>query len=220
LDLLAHSSLKGLVYLEVLGLDRNSSLKLLDKAIGEIQVYKERYRESGIEIGLSLHSPYSCHPDLLRKGASYAKEQNIPLCIHLAESFSERELLEEGKGDFYNLKQEFNLPDYFIPFKSPVRYLDDLGVLEAKPLLVHTLELDLTEINLIKESGSKVVTCPRSNHLLSCRKFQMQAFLDAGIDVFLGTDSLASSPSLNVGEELDFLNINKVDFCSDFSRLL
>ena len=64
-------------------------------------------------------------------------------------------------------------------------------------------EVDDNDIKLIKESGSAVVHCPRSNLRLRCGRMPLEKFLEQDVPVLMGTDSLASSPSLNVFDEVE-----------------
>jgi cytosine/adenosine deaminase-related metal-dependent hydrolase len=84
-----------------------------------------------------------------------------------------------------------------------VRYLDNLGALDLKPLLIHAVQVDADDIARIAASGSSVVHCPRSELRLGSGRFPLAAYLDAEVPVYLGTESRASSPSLNVLHDLD-----------------
>ena len=87
---------------------------------------------------------------------------------------------------------------------TPVRYLHDLGVLDARPLLVHAVHVCDEDIGLIAATGCSVVHCPRSNTALSCGRMPVERFIEAGVRLYLGTDSCASSPDLDVRKEADF----------------
>ena len=198
---LLDSGLGGIVYLEVIGLNPADSLPRLQKAKEKINIY--RRRESKMRVGLSVHAPYSCHPDLFRDGAAWCVAEDVPLCIHAAESPAELELLTRGTGDFRGMQKALNLPGLPVPGCSPIAYLESLGVLAAKPLLVHCVQVNDDDIQRIAFSGCKVAHCPRSNQLLQCGRMPLEKFLAAGVHVYLGTDSLSSSPSLNVREEAE-----------------
>ncbi|MEK7785413.1 MAG: amidohydrolase family protein [Chloroflexota bacterium] len=198
---LLDSGLSGVVYLEVLGLEPTAALQRLRETRAKIETYRQR--ENSMRLGLTIHAPYSCHPDLFREGAAWCVAENVPLCIHIAESKAETELLQHGTGDFIELKRALNLPDLPIPRRSPVAYLEDLGVLEAKPLLIHCVQVDEADIQRLARSGSAVVHCPRSNQRLQCGRMPLEKFLAAGVPVALGTDSLTSSPSLDIREEAE-----------------
>lgn len=195
------SGLSGVVYLEVLGLEPTAALQRLRETQAKTDAYRKR--ENSMRVGLTIHAPYSCHPDLFREGAKWCVAENVPLCVHIAESRAEVELLQHGTGDFLELKRALNLPDLPMPHCSPVAYLEDLGVLEAKPLLIHCVQVDEADIQRIARSGSKVVHCPRSNQRLQCGRMPLEKFLAAGVAVALGTDSLTSSPSLDVRYEAE-----------------
>ncbi len=198
---LLDSGLGGVVYLEVLGLNPAESLPRLQTAKEKIENY--RRRENKMRVGLSVHAPYSCHPDLFRDGAAWCLADNVPLCVHVAESNAETEMLTRGAGEFLDMQRALNLPGLPVPGCSPIAYLESLGVLAAKPLLVHCVQVNDDDIRRIARSGAKVVHCPRSNQLLQCGRMPLEKFLAANVPVYLGTDSLASSPSLDVREEAE-----------------
>ena len=84
---------------------------------------------------------------------------------------------------------------------TPVRYLDDLGVLAARPTLVHAVHVDDDDVRRLQRAGCAVVHCPRSNALLECGTFPWARYARHGVTVALGTDSLGSSPSLSPVDE-------------------
>ena len=206
---LLQSGLGGVVYLEVHGLERLSALQGLAKAQKTIARFAEEYASSPMRVGLSLHAPYSCHPDLLREGAAWCRAENVPLSLHVAESPAETALLVEGRSPdlpfWKSWLQRFKLfRPALIPGRPPVPFLAELGVLKAHPLLFHAIHVSDDDLQLLAENRCAVVHCPRSNYLLSCGRMPLEKFLAAGIQVFLGTDSLSSSPSLDVRDEADF----------------
>jgi cytosine/adenosine deaminase-related metal-dependent hydrolase len=91
-----------------------------------------------------------------------------------------------------------------IPGRPPVPFLAELGVLKARPLLFHAIHVSDEDLRLLAANRCAVVHCPRSNHLLSCGRMPLEKFLAVGIQVYLGTDSLSSSPGLDVRDEADF----------------
>lgn len=197
------SGLRGVVYYEVLGLVAEEALARLDAARLQIEAWRKLERPGGARVGLSIHAPYSCHPDLFREGAAWCVAEKAPLCVHAAESPAEAELLRHGSGPFHEMQRSLNLPDLPMPGVSPIAYLEDLGVLAARPLLVHAVEVDEEDIRRIARAGARVVHCPRSNRLLQCNRMPLEKYLAAGVPVALGTDSLASSPSLDVRQEAE-----------------
>lgn len=203
------SGLHGIVYLEVLGLNKKRALERLEKAKRAIHKARTHPEYGPMQVGLSLHAPYSCHPDLLRAGAAWCRAEGVALCIHVAESTAEIEWLLHGKIPSMGWITRFlaKLPGVWtslVPHLRPVPYLTSLGVLDARPLLVHAIHVDDEDISTIADVGCAVAHCPRSNVRLSCGRMPLERYLDAGVAVYLGTDSRASSPSLDVRAEAQF----------------
>jgi cytosine/adenosine deaminase-related metal-dependent hydrolase len=181
----------------------------LEQAKDVINHFRRKNPSSSIQAGLSLHAPYTCHPELLKKGAAWCKDENLPLCIHVSESPAETMLIQRARvqaftGQRAGTAKLAKLLTPFLPRWRPIAYLDFLGVLAARPILVHCIHLTNAEIRLIAASGSMVVHCPRSNERLSCGRMPLERFLSAAIPVYIGTDSRASSPSLDIHEEAEF----------------
>lgn len=198
---LLESGLGGVVYVEALA----PWARIADERFERAREWIERWRpkeRNGLRIGLTLHAPYTVHPDLWRKALNYARTEQLPLCIHVAESPEEMQYLKAGSGPMAAHQANIG-SDIPIPYSTPVQYLEDLGALALKPLLAHCVQVDADDIQRIKNSGSQVVHCPRSNLRLRCGRMPLEQFLAQGVPVFLGTDSLSSSPSLDIFEEAE-----------------
>jgi cytosine/adenosine deaminase-related metal-dependent hydrolase len=78
-----------------------------------------------------------------------------------------------------------------------------LGALALQPLLVHGVQVSEADVKRIAASGGRVVHCPRSNSRLHCGRMPLELYFKHGVPVYLGTESLASSPSLDVREEAE-----------------
>lgn len=216
---LLHSGLRGCVYLEVMGQKRERALGRMKQAMHRIMDLRRAHADSPMRVGLSLHSTWSCHPDLLRQGAAWCRENKVPLCIHAAESPAETEVLLTGRlrelgWARTQIGRSLRMLPRTAPGLRPIAHLAALGVLEARPLLVHAVQVNDEEIAAIARARCTVVHCPRSNTLLSCGRMRMEAFLSAGVPVFLGTDSRVSSPGLDVraeAAEAKKMHADKVD---------
>ncbi|MBZ0277227.1 MAG: anti-sigma factor antagonist [Anaerolineae bacterium] len=200
---LLESGLRGIVFVEILGFTPDHATRQLAWARGLIEKWRPHER-NGMRIGLGLHAPYSVHPELWKNALDYARAEALPLTIHVAESLAEYAYLTQGRGDFVDeYYTRLDAPTIPPPGVSPVRYLEDIGALALKPLLAHAIQVDADDIRRIRDSGAAVVHCPRSNLRLQCGKMPLVDYLAAGVPVYLGTDSLASSPSLNVFDEAE-----------------
>jgi cytosine/adenosine deaminase-related metal-dependent hydrolase len=77
-------------------------------------------------------------------------------------------------------------------------------VLRARPLLAHCVRVDEADIETIKETGSKVAHCPKSNAKLGHGHAPFAAFVEHGLTVGLGSDSVASNNTCDMLEEARF----------------
>ena len=100
------------------------------------------------------------------------------------------------------------MPDNWqTPGLTPIQYLNETGILRNHPLLIHCNYVTDEEISVIKFSGASVAFCPRSHHFFGHANHPVQKLLDAGINVGLGTDSLASNETLSILDEMKFLSL-------------
>jgi len=131
------------------------------------------------------HSPYTCSPDTLERAKEMARLKDAMLFIHLAETRTEVEQIQEQHNT------------------TPLRYLESLGILDEDTVCVHCVWLDDDEIEILAKSGAKVSTCPQSNMKLASGIAPLKKILAAGIPVGLGTDSCASNNTLDMFSEMD-----------------
>ncbi len=167
--------------------------------------------------GISPHAPYSVSTTLYRGISELARRKALPLATHLAETRAELEFLKSGTGEFRNFLSSLGvLPEgWAAPGQSPIQFMDSLGVLDNSPLLVHCNYLDTDSIARILGRRCSVVYCPRSHAFFGHDPHPVRALLDSGINVALGTDSLASNHSLSLLDEIRFLFRNRKDLTSE-----
>ena len=153
-------------------------------------------------------SPYTVRPELVQFAAKLSRSKKIPLAMHLAESQQEIELLESGRGEFYDLLCDFGVWEKSaIP--RGVRPMDYLKLLaEAhRTLVIHGTYLDDEEIKFLAARSDRmsVVYCPRTHAYFQRTPYPLAKLLATGVTVALGTDSRASNPDLNLFEEMRFI---------------
>ena len=83
-----------------------------------------------------------------------------------------------------------------------MEYLDQLGVIDARTLVVHGVQLGDSGLARLHERGATLVTCPRSNQWVGVGAPPIERFYLSGVPVAVGTDSLASVGDLNLFSEL------------------
>src|SRR6185436_12840370 len=84
----------------------------------------------------------------------------------------------------------------------PAIYLEDLGFLDRRVLVVHGVQLSGEELTRLRALGVTLVCCPRSNRYVGVGSPPLEAFYALGVTVAFGTDSLASVDDLNIFHEL------------------
>ena len=156
-----------------------------------------------VSLGISPHSPYTVSSRLFELIAQYSIINRVPLTIHCAESKEEDRLLREGNGFFTEFYERFRL-EWESPQCSPVEYLERLGVLSARPLLAHCVTVSDDEIRRIASNGAAIAHCPKSNAKFGHGWAPFEKFLDSGISVGLGSDSVASNNVCDLLEESRF----------------
>ncbi|MFQ5717431.1 MAG: amidohydrolase family protein, partial [Nitrospinales bacterium] len=156
-----------------------------------------------LKLGLAPHAPYSTSPALYRGLRDLADKYGCPFSSHVAEIPEEIKFLQDGGGALYDLLQNRRVYDdaWRPPGKSPLQYLDDLGVLDSLAA-VHLNHIE-NDIPLMADKLAAGIFCPGSSRWFGRKRWMpVRGLLDGGVPVGIGTDSLASNDSLNFFEEL------------------
>ena len=159
------------------------------------------------EAGISPHAPYSLDPAFIDLAMSIANSRGVAMQMHVAESASERELLfglsrksDDGGPFERTLRQMGVWRDNLFPWRQD-DYCELIGRLaQARTAcLVHGNDLNETETEtLSRHPNLSVVYCPRTHAFFGHPEHPIDRFLERGIRVALGTDSLASNPGFEL----------------------
>ena len=141
------------------------------------------YKDPKFKVMVAHHSPYSCSLDLLEASLELAKEENIPLHIHVAETQEESGIILKRYG------------------KRPLAFLDELGYLDHKAVFAHGVELNEAEIARLADSQVAIAHNPISNLKLASGIAPVVQLQQAGVPVGIATDSVASNNNLDMFEE-------------------
>jgi cytosine/adenosine deaminase-related metal-dependent hydrolase len=197
------SGLRGVVFHELLGFN------LLDgRRVTETRALRQTAAERGgeaVRVTIAPHACYSVSPQLLQ--AIHEERLQTPggiTSIHAGESEEEMQFLIEGSGPWPGIIKLVGswVEGWQPPGMGPVEFLESLGVLDARTLVVHGVRLSETTLERLARVGCTLVTCPRSNQWVGAGVPPIDAFYRAGVRVAVGTDSLASVEDLNVFSEL------------------
>jgi cytosine/adenosine deaminase-related metal-dependent hydrolase len=198
------SGLRGVIYLEALSGDPAQADETLARAQAQLARWQTEYAGAPVRFGLSLHAPYTVSAPLFVKGAAWCRAEGVPLSIHAAESPAETRWLRDRSGPIREtLYAARALPADLeaAPGVSPIRHLHACGALGAETLLAHGVQVDADDLALLRATRTCVAHCPRSNTRLLNGRLPWAAYRAAGVRLALGTDSLASAPSLSIWEE-------------------
>ena len=193
------AGVRGIAYQEVFGPDPAQC----DASITELRekVSGLRYLETPlVRVGVSPHAPYTVSDSLFRATTDFAREHGLGMAIHVAESTEEERLVVNGDGLFADGLRARGI-HVGVRGRSPVDMLERLGVLDARPLLIHCVRIDEGDIAAIVRSGSRVAHCPISNAKLGHGTAPLVELLGAGIVVGLGSDSVASNNRMDLLDE-------------------
>ncbi|QDU48220.1 amidohydrolase family protein [Gimesia panareensis] len=198
---------RAVVFRECLGFtpDRKAGQEQVAAAFLEEPIRPEALQR--LFPGLSPHAPYSVHPDLYLNLVQQARDQGVPVAIHLGETSAEYDLLERKEGAFVDLLSELGLWDPEI-LQDGMRMTDYLAPLAELPaaLAVHGNYFGPPEWEFLQGAPAiSVVYCPRTHHYFGHPAHPWLTMIEQGINVALGTDSRASNPDLSLWKELLFL---------------
>lgn len=141
--------------------------------------------------GLSPHALYSTSAELVQRAAAEARRRQWLLAVHVAESVEEFEMFTRAASRMYDwLSRQRDMRD--CGGRTPVERLAELEALGPNLLAIHANYLLPGDADLLARHGVSVVHCPRSHRYFQHRPFDLQTCLQAGVNVCLGTDSLAS----------------------------
>ncbi len=197
---LAEAGGSGIAYQEVFGphpAQAAESLAGLRRTVGELC----RFAGGRVRLGLSPHAPYTVSGPLYAAVAAWASDDNLPLAVHLAESPAESELLARGTGRFADAWRERGIPLPQGPGCSPVEGLDRHGVLGERTLCIHVVQASPADLARLARKGCAVAHCPLSNAAHGHGAAPLAGFLEHGLRVGLGTDSVLSVGRLDLFAE-------------------
>jgi cytosine/adenosine deaminase-related metal-dependent hydrolase len=200
LDALNEAGLSGVVFQEVFGPDPAQADESMRKLGDKLAALEARATSGGrVRIGVSPHAPYTVSAELFGCVTRLALDRDLPVAIHAAESHAEERFMRDGEGPFAENLARRGIR-WSPPGRSTVGHLAAIGVLEARPLLIHAVRADAADLDVIAAAGARIAHCPKSNAKLGHGVAPLAAMLGRGIAVGIGTDSVASN---NVCDMLD-----------------
>ena len=177
-------------FLEMTGLHaRRRPADVLHEAIQII----ESLRHPRNRAVLSPHAPYSTRPELLKLTAAICQKRKWRASIHVAESVQEFEMFRHARGKMFDWLARNHRDNSDCGQGSPVAHLARQELLGENVLAIHANCLAPGDVTLLAKSKTPVVHCPRSHDYFKHPKFERQRLAQAGVNLCLGTDSLATT---------------------------
>ena len=152
----------------------------------------ETYHNAGngrLKVDVSLHGEYTSNPKTARYLAEYMKLTGTNMHVHVSETEFEHEECKKRHGI------------------TPVQYLSQHGIFDTKATAAHCVWIEGEDFDILAEKGVTVASCPVSNLKLASGVCNVPLLLNKGVNVAIGTDSVASNNSLNIIEEMKFFAV-------------
>jgi 5-methylthioadenosine/S-adenosylhomocysteine deaminase len=192
---------RGIVYHEVFGPDPakvSASVADLEAAVVQLR----RLATSQLRLGVSPHAPYTVSAPLYEAVAAFARHEQLPVAVHLAESKEESEFVRDGAGPFADALRARGIA-VEARHCSPVAYLAQRGVLRPGVLCIHCVQVDADDVRMLAAARASIAHCRRSNQAHGHGTAPLTTFRVAGLRVGLGTDSVVSVGDLDLWAEAD-----------------
>lgn len=196
LDAMLEAGVRGIMYQEVFGPDPAAAPASMAELAIKIEALRGRATPL-VRLGVSPHAPYTVSDALYRSVAEFAERDGLPIAVHIAEGQDEQDLVLGGSGVFADALRRRGIA-VAARARSGIDLLALTGVLQRKPLLIHCVRVDATDIERIARAGCGLAHCPVSNAKLGHGIAPLQAMLDAGVAVGLGSDSMASNNQMDL----------------------
>lgn len=196
----AATGLAGVSYVEMVGVDESRWPAALERLEAVLAA-----DPAGRTLGISPHAPYSLGTAVMRRLGELARDRGMRLHPHVAESPTEVEYVATGGGPF-GRPPEGNTLDFELlgvgSSMTPAAYVHSIDLLGPDVHIAHGVHLDAADRALLRERRTAVALCPRSNAILLAGTAPVADYLREGNAIAVGTDSLSSSPSLDVLDDV------------------
>jgi len=197
LEQLSSSDLKVVYFNEIIGSNPAAVDALYQDFLSRLKE-SEKYSSEKFIPSISIHSPYSVNPVVVKKVLEIAKQKDMVVSAHFMESKAEREWLDNNKGDFklffkQNLNQEKAVT-------TSIEFLEQFE--DVKTHFIHAVHANEKELQKIYSIKASIAHCPVSNRLLNTGLLDIERVKNLQIPYSVATDGLSSNYSLNLFKEI------------------
>ncbi|MDR2163898.1 MAG: amidohydrolase [Clostridiales Family XIII bacterium] len=183
------SGAKANIARSLAGVDEDEDMYRMDSFAEAKRAFDEYdgAEDGRVRIDMSLHMEETSTERLARQLAEYSAKIGARMQVHMSETISEHEGCKERRGG-----------------RTPVAYFADIGLFDSPTTAAHCVWVEAEDMEIMRDKGVTVASCPISNLKLASGVADVPALIDVGVDVAIGTDSVASNNSLNIIEEMKF----------------
>jgi len=196
----AKSKLYYHTFIEILGFLPANAEELFNKALATAEEFKPQ------STSITAHAPYSVSKELFKLIKQHCETGTNLLSIHNQECEDENKFYRYKLGGFIDLYKHLGVDiGYFRPqARNSLQSIIPLLTNRQKVLLVHNTCTNLKDIYFIKRFDRKVnwCFCPNANIYIEKRLPKIELFINQGLNITLGTDSLASNNKLCILSEM------------------
>lgn len=199
-EAMREAGLQGIAYQEVFGPAESQVDESFDGLQRKVENYRQDVSET-LRVGVSPHAPFTVSAALYRRVNEYAEREGLRISTHIAESPDEGMFVRWGAGVFAERWAERGIP-LEPPGCTPLEYLNRLGLLRPSTLLVHMIDLERADMQLLHDRRPAVAYCPKSNAKLAHGVAKITDIRENRVALGLGTDSVASNNVVDMFEEM------------------
>jgi aminodeoxyfutalosine deaminase len=194
-------------FIEIFSMDPDKANEIFLKGLD----LEKQLTQLNLSSSIVPHAPYTMSLPLLELINEHAKKNKNILSIHNQESKAESELFISGSGPMFETFKGMGINMDLLrktglnSLKSTLPYLSEA----EKILLVHNTYTTKEDLNWIRSDESNLkakniywCTCPNANLFIENKLPDYKIFLEEGVKMTVGTDSLASNHRLSILDEL------------------
>lgn len=191
-------------FIEVFGSNPQQAQECYNNAQKVLGKFSEKFPNNS---SITPHSTYSLSNPLWNLVGTHLEQHHNPVSAHYAESKAEYEFLENSSGP---LSKWYNKAGIYIDTNrktSPQKIITDNIPANSNVLLVHCTYATVNELKRLQSffNQTTIVTCPESNLYIENSLPDLSEFLQSGLNIAIGTDSLASATSLSMLNQINII---------------
>jgi cytosine/adenosine deaminase-related metal-dependent hydrolase len=152
--------------------------------------------------GLSPHAPYTASVDLYRLARTCGEKYGMLSTTHISESVEEHEMFSHARGPLHDFLGSLGRDNSDCGQGSSLSHLVEHGVIGSDWIIAHLNYLQDYDYEMVANSGASVVHCPKCHTYFGHAPFPMKTLREYGVNICLGTDSLASNNTLDMRAEM------------------